>query len=157
MQDQNNNKENAGKKNRLPKTATEPFKMQRINSNISEDKSNNTIITIDDSIATIDSTFNVTHNDFNFSMLQEEDTTDEEDNPSANRPPAPEWSLNEIRYQRVVQQSNLSEQTVDLFFGSKAEEVFLREIFPKIKESRMKRKSSAVWNTPPRYSTLPKY
>lgn len=142
----------------MTKTATEPFKMQRMNLNESEDERNNTIITIDDSIATIDSTFTVTHNDFNFSMLQEEDTTDEEDNPSANRPPAPEWSLNEIRYQRVIQQSNLSKQMIDLFFGSKAEEVFLQEIFPGIKKSRMKRrKSSAVWKTPPRYSTLPKY
>lgn len=35
----------------------------------------------------------------------------------------------------------------------------LKELFPEISEKQLRRNSSAVWNTPPRYSTMdvPRY
>lgn len=94
-------------------------------------------------------------NSVNFSLLQTDDSTDEEDE-VANRAP-PSWSLKDNRIPTAVSQSNLKLSTVDNFFGTKAEHVDLRELFPNINDEEIKRRRSSMWGTPVRYSVLPKY
>jgi inner centromere protein len=54
-------------------------------------------------------------------------------------------------------QANINAAVIDSFFSVKPMTPDLREIFPAIDQRRLKRNSSAVWRTPPRYSQMPKY
>lgn len=75
-----------------------------------------------------------------------------------NRPRPPIWGREDTRRPLIIEQAKVPIEIVDAFFGSQAENVDLSEIFPKISKKQLKRRpSSAKWNTPPRYSTLPKY
>lgn len=96
-------------------------------------------------------------NPYNFDMLESDDSTDEESKPSSKRPPPPSWSLSQIRKPYINAQVKTSTKVIDKFFSVTPLEVDLREIFPKIDEKHLRRNSSAVWNSPPRYSMLPKY
>lgn len=106
-----------------------------------------------------DSSANTSHrnrtnraDDFNFDALQTDDETDEED----NTPYAPEWSKSKNRWVHVIDQEQMDPNIIDQFFGCHAESVDLKQIFPAITPI-VRRRSTAVWTTPPRYSTLPKY
>lgn len=94
---------------------------------------------------------------YNFDMLDSGDSTDCEEKDSRKRPPAPEWSLKENRLPLIVQEATVDQNIVDEFFSVEPRVVDLREIFPKIDDRYLRRNSSAVWNTPPRYSMMPKY
>lgn len=96
-------------------------------------------------------------NAYGFDMLESGDSTDDEGKPSTKRPPPPLWSLSHNRQMRVVEQSKVDTKQIDTFFSVAPLEVNLREIFPQIDEKHLRRNSSAVWNSPPRYSLLPKY
>lgn len=89
---------------------------------------------------------------YNFDALQTDDDTDEED----NTPYAPQWSKSKIRSGPVIDQEQIDPNIIDQFFGCRAESVDLMAIFPACAPI-VRRRSTAVWNTPPRYSTLPKY
>lgn len=63
------------------------------------------------------------------------------------------------REERIASQSYLNRKFIDGIFMIQPMTPDLRELFPTISDRYLKRNSSAVWNTPPRYSTmdLPKY
>lgn len=96
-------------------------------------------------------------NAYCFDMIESGDSTDEEEKETRKRPPPPTWSLTNNRLPYIVAQSNIPTNVVDNFFSVAPRDVNLREIFPTIEEKHMRRNSSAVWNTPPRYSLMPKY
>lgn len=96
-------------------------------------------------------------NAYHFDMLESGDSTDDEGKTSAKRPMPPTWSLSQYRHPVVMAQAKVSTKITDKFFSVAPHEVDLREIFPRIDEKYLRRNSSAVWNSPPRYSQLPKY
>ncbi|XP_055313027.1 inner centromere protein-like [Sitodiplosis mosellana] len=96
-------------------------------------------------------------NAYNFDMLDSGDSTDDEGKTSSKRPTPPSWSTSHNRYAFVMAQARVSTKITDKFFSVAPHEVDLREIFPSIDEKYLRRNSSAVWNSPPRYSLLPKY
>lgn len=96
-------------------------------------------------------------NAYNFDMLESGDSTDDEGKTSSKRPMPPSWSTSHNRYAFVMAQARVSTKITDKFFSVAPHEVDLREIFPRIDEKYLRRNSSAVWNSPPRYSLLPKY
>lgn len=96
-------------------------------------------------------------NAYNFDMLESGDSTDDEAKPTTKRPPAPSWSIHQYRHPYILAQTKIDTKTIDKFFSVSPHDVDLREIFPQIDEKYLRRNSSAVWHSPPRYSTLPKY
>lgn len=90
--------------------------------------------------------------DYNFDALNTDDDTDTEE----NTPHAPEWSKFANRNGIAINQTRVNTKVIDKFFGCRAESVDCNAIFPNSVPIR-RRRSTAVWNTPPRYSTLPKY
>ncbi|KAJ6646092.1 hypothetical protein Bhyg_01302 [Pseudolycoriella hygida] len=95
-----------------------------------------------------------------FDMLQTDDSTDDEEDHSQNRkrrPDPPAWSIRANAKTNIMIQSGLSANTIDMLFSCKPTTPDLAAIFPDIDAKHLKRNSSAMWNTPPRYSQLPKY
>lgn len=90
-------------------------------------------------------------------MIESGDSTDDEGKETTKRPPPPSWSLTRSRMPYIIAQSNISSKVIDTFFSVEPRQVDLREIFPTIDDKHLRRNSSAVWNTPPRYSLMPKY
>ena len=62
-----------------------------------------------------------------------------------------------VRTKLIYMQSYSNSNTLDALFSSHPINVNLKEIFPTIDARKLIRNSSAVWNTPPRYSQMPKY
>lgn len=95
----------------------------------------------------------------NFDCLHTDDETDEEDEDGVDPDPlAPAWCEAATRRARLAEQTRVAAQTVDTFFQCQYELVDLQELFPAIEPTQLKRRqSSAHWNTPPRFSMLPKY
>lgn len=96
-------------------------------------------------------------NPYNFDMIESEDSTDDEGKESRKRPPPPTWSLAHKRLDYIRVQAEIPSKIIDGFFSVAPRQVDLREIFPAIDDKHLRRNSSAVWNTPPRYSLMPKY
>lgn len=95
---------------------------------------------------------------YNFDMLHSDDSTDDEDKLSHKRPYAPPgWSLSRNRGAAIDQQAFLSTKYIDSLFSVQPMSVDLEEIFPRIDKKYLKRNSSVIWKTPPRYSEMPKY
>lgn len=94
---------------------------------------------------------------YTFDMIESGDSTDDEGKETTKRPPPPTWSVMRYRIPYVVAQANIKSNVIDSFLSIERREVDLREVFPKIDEKHLRRNSSAVWTTPPRYSTMPKY
>lgn len=95
---------------------------------------------------------------YNFDMLHSDDSTDEEGKVSHKRPyPPPSWSLERNRGAAIDQQAFLSTKIIDSLFSVQPMSVNLEEIFPTIDKKYLKRNSSVIWKTPPRYSEMPKY
>ncbi|KAL5286650.1 Incenp family protein [Megaselia abdita] len=95
---------------------------------------------------------------YNFDMLNSDDSTDEETKVSHKRPyPPPSWSLERNRGAAIDQQAFLSTKFIDSLFSVQPMSVNLEEIFPRIDKKFLKRNSSVIWKTPPRYSEMPKY
>lgn len=94
---------------------------------------------------------------YTFDMLESGDSTDCEDKETRKRPPPPEWSLKHNRMPLIAEEAKIDSKIIDKFFSVEPREVDLREIFPKIDDKYLRRNSSAIWRTPPRYSTMPKY
>ncbi|XP_053620207.1 titin homolog isoform X2 [Plodia interpunctella] len=68
--------------------------------------------------------------------------------------PVPAWSTSKARKQQLATQTQLRAALVERLFCVRRHSPDLREIFPGIDRSRLKRTSSAVWRTPPQ--RLPK-
>lgn len=93
---------------------------------------------------------------FGFDDLHTDDPTDDSmcvDDDTFHRP---YWSLYDNRIAIVIDQCKVSDKVIDTLFGAKEENVDLQDIFPGSKPLKRHR-STAVWNTPLRYSMLPKY
>lgn len=123
----------------------------------------------------------IVKNKYSFEMLNTDDSTDEETTSSIKRGNPPTWCLRkslkttndkfppiflssihcaytaENRKYPIAMQTHLNTLFVDAFFSVQKMSPDLRAIFPNIEPKFLKRNSSAVWNTPPRYSQLPKY
>ncbi|XP_031627162.1 inner centromere protein-like [Contarinia nasturtii] len=91
--------------------------------------------------------------EYGFDTLQTDDDTESENEDEIHNP---HWSRSKNRIRVIIKQSAIGNKVVDTLFGSKAENTISVEIFPTIKPI-VRRRSTAVWNTPPRYSMLPKY
>ncbi|XP_022115878.2 caldesmon isoform X2 [Pieris rapae] len=74
--------------------------------------------------------------------------SDEEAEPV--RRPDPDWSTSKNRHRQACIQDHLQTSDIDKLFSVREQTADLREIFPTIERSRLKRTSSAVWRTPPR-------
>ncbi|CAD7013938.1 unnamed protein product [Ceratitis capitata] len=94
---------------------------------------------------------------YTFEMLHEDDSTDEEDKTSYKRPPPPTWSRSHVRGAAIRMQQYWPTKIIDSFFSVQPMSPDLRLIFPNISSHHLKRNSSVLWSTPPRYSELPKY
>lgn len=99
---------------------------------------------------------------FTFDMIETDDSTDDESsntapNKKTKRPPLPSWCSKEERRQPMRIQAEIKLKVIDQFFSVAPMTPDLREIFPAIDARKLKRNSSAVWRTPPRYSQMPKY
>lgn len=119
-----------------------------------------------ENILTFDSNDSDDENDdqqFGFSMLctDDDDDNDSEENTKLkknNRPAPPDWSLTINRKSNVINQTKMDHCVIDKFFGCEYEFVNMLDIFPKIHPKKAKRrKSSMKWDTPLRYSVIPKY
>lgn len=130
------------------------------NSNISSTSSISDVVVVFDSPKVSDSIILVKNSkmsnesEYGFDALHTDDSTDDEEIDNViNRP---YWSQSNNRNAIVIDQTGIDDKIVENFFGSKAEKVDAMEIFPKsVPEKR--RRSTAIWKTPPRYSVLPKY
>lgn len=87
-----------------------------------------------------------------FDAIHTDDSTDYEDEQIA----MPYWTTKKNRLAIVIEQTNVNSKITDAFFDSKSQTVNLQEIF-KLSAPIKRRRSTSVWNTPPRYSLLPKY
>uniref|UniRef100_A0A034WMZ1 Inner centromere protein A n=1 Tax=Bactrocera dorsalis TaxID=27457 RepID=A0A034WMZ1_BACDO len=94
---------------------------------------------------------------YTFEMLHEDDSTDEEEKTSYKRPPPPTWSRSHVRGSAIRMQQYWPTKIIDSFFSVQPMSPDLRSIFPNISSHHLKRNSSVLWTTPPRYSELPKY
>lgn len=93
---------------------------------------------------------------YDFDMLQSDDSTDDETVEKTNRPPVPEWSKPSNRKILLEQQAEVPTKIIDSFFSVQPLTPDLTDIFPSIHPKYLKRNSSVIWKTPPRYSQLPK-
>lgn len=96
------------------------------------------------------------HSAYNFDMLYTDDSTDDEARPSKKRPPPPAWSTKQNRKRAINTQAYVHPDLLDTLFSVQPINVDLRAIFPAIESRKLIRNSSAVWNTPPRYSVYAK-
>lgn len=94
---------------------------------------------------------------YTFEMLHEDDSTDDEDKVSYKRPPPPSWSRSHVRGPYMLKQEYTPAAYIDSFFSVQPMTPDLKIIFPNIDARHLKRNSSVLWSTPPRYSELPKY
>ncbi|XP_033251159.1 histone-lysine N-methyltransferase, H3 lysine-79 specific-like [Drosophila miranda] len=94
---------------------------------------------------------------YTWDMLHEDDSTDDEGTVTHKRPPAPTWSRSHVRGEAIAMQSHCPTDVIDSFFSVAPSTPDLKLIFPNIDPSQLKRNSSVLWSTPPRYSELPKY
>ncbi|TDG47688.1 hypothetical protein AWZ03_005832 [Drosophila navojoa] len=94
---------------------------------------------------------------YTFEMLHEDDSTDDEGKVSYKRPPVPTWSRSHVRGAGMILQTFCPTDIIDSFFSVAPQTPDLKNIFPNIDPSHLKRNSSVLWSTPPRYSELPKY
>ncbi|XP_055921507.1 inner centromere protein [Eupeodes corollae] len=99
----------------------------------------------------------VNSNKYNFNMLHSDDSTDEEGKASYKRPKPPTWSKSSVRVDAITCQAYCASDVIDSFFSVQPMTPDLKAIFPNIDARYLKRNSSAIWRTPPRYSEMPKY
>uniref|UniRef100_A0A182J933 Inner centromere protein ARK-binding domain-containing protein n=1 Tax=Anopheles atroparvus TaxID=41427 RepID=A0A182J933_ANOAO len=98
---------------------------------------------------------------FTFEMIDTDDTTDDEEAEDAaarkkKRPPPPEWCRNTAEFRKTLTiQAQIDTKVIDRLFSVQPMTPDLRILFPSIDAHKLKRNSSAIWRTPPRYSQLP--
>lgn len=87
-----------------------------------------------------------------FDDLHTDDSTDHEDDQTE----LPYWCLKGPRKAIVISQATLNSKIIDSFFDSKPQTIHSQKIFEKSSPIK-RRRSTAEWNAPVRYSSLPKY
>lgn len=85
--------------------------------------------------------------------INTDDETEDEENTKRT---IPMWSKPMYRQIELNKQFHIPKNICDHLFGSKPTSINLKELFPEINGNRLKRRSSAIWTTPPRYSLMPK-
>lgn len=108
---------------------------------------------ISDSVIVVDSSMASNNTLDGFDALHTDDSTEIDEDQCRTKP---YWSLYNNRIAIVIDQGDVTTNVVDRFFGCKMEAPKSRQIFPK-SAAIPRRRSTAVWNTPPRYSLMPKY
>lgn len=111
---------------------------------------------VSSNLVVLDSSIVSNETEYGFDALQTDDPTDDEDDVEIAETRKPYWSLYKNRIAIVVDQTKVKAKVIDKLFGSGPETVDSLEIFPFHKPTP-RRRSTAFWNTPPRYSMLPKY
>lgn len=104
----------------------------------------------------VDSSFASNESVYGFDALQTDDPTDEDFDGESTNKRKPYWSLYKNRIAIVIDQEKIKTDVIDSLFDSGPQVVNSMEIFP-FKTPVSRRRSTAIWNTPPRYSMLPKY
>lgn len=104
----------------------------------------------------VDSSFASNESVYGFDALQTDDPTDEEFDGELADKRKPYWSLYKNRIAIVIDQEKVKTNMIDALFDSGPQVVNSMEVFP-FKTPVSRRRSTAIWNTPPRYSMLPKY
>ncbi|CAK9825015.1 Inner centromere protein B [Anthophora retusa] len=87
-------------------------------------------------------------------VLDSEPDDDESDDESSPKHLIPYWAQSQVRKLQLAIQRYIPERAIYKFFDSKKCTPDLSQLFQGIDRSRLKRTSSAVWKTPPRYSMM---
>lgn len=99
-----------------------------------------------------------TQPNLNFSLLNTDDSTDDEGEPLQSQHAIPKWSLPPHRNEIAADQENIEPNIVRDFFGLKVKVVKMVDIFPEVdKKQARRRRSSRDWAEPVRFSVLPEY
>nr|XP_012140684.1 PREDICTED: inner centromere protein A-like [Megachile rotundata] len=87
-------------------------------------------------------------------ILDSEPDEDESDDESKPKHVIPYWAHPQVRKAQLAMQRYIPDKAIFAFFGSRKCTPDLAEIFQGIDKSRLKRTSSAIWRTPPRFSMI---
>ncbi|XP_031847983.1 inner centromere protein [Nomia melanderi] len=87
-------------------------------------------------------------------ILDSEPDEDESDDESRPKHAIPYWAQPHVRKTHLAIQRYIPAKAILRFFDSKKCTPDLTELFQGIDRSRLKRTSSAIWKTPPRYSMM---
>ena len=87
-------------------------------------------------------------------ILDSEPDEDESDDESRPKHVIPYWAHPQVRKSQLAMQRYIPEGAVYKFFGSRKCTPDLTKLFQGIDKSRLKRTSSAIWQTPPRFSMM---
>ncbi|OAD55998.1 Inner centromere protein A [Eufriesea mexicana] len=87
-------------------------------------------------------------------ILDSEPDDDESDDESSPKHVIPYWAQSHVRKAQLAIQRYIPERAVYKFFDTRKCTPDLTQLFQGIDRSRLKRTSSAIWKTPPRYSMM---
>lgn len=87
-------------------------------------------------------------------VLDSEPDDDESDDESKPKHIIPYWAQSHVRKVQLAIQRYIPEKAIYKFFDTKKCTPDLTQMFQGIDRSRLKRTSSAIWKTPPRYSMM---
>ncbi|XP_053977822.1 inner centromere protein-like [Hylaeus volcanicus] len=87
-------------------------------------------------------------------ILDSEPDEDESDDETRPKHVIPYWAQPHIRKTQLAMQRYIPDKAVSRFFDTKKCTPDLSELFQGIDRNRLKRTSSAIWKTPPRYSMM---
>ena len=87
-------------------------------------------------------------------ILDSEPDDEESDDESKPKHLIPHWAQPHVRKAQLAMQRYIPEKFVFRFFDSRKCTPDLTQLFQGIDRSRLKRTSSAIWKTPPRYSMM---
>ncbi|KOX76379.1 Inner centromere protein A [Melipona quadrifasciata] len=87
-------------------------------------------------------------------VLDSEPDDDESDDESKPKHIIPYWAQSHVRKVQLAMQRYIPEKAIYKFFDTKKCTPDLTQMFQGIDRSRLKRTSSAIWKTPPRYSMM---
>ncbi|XP_015436770.1 PREDICTED: inner centromere protein B-like isoform X2 [Dufourea novaeangliae] len=96
---------------------------------------------------------NKNHGPTNY-ILDSEPDEDESDDENRPKHAIPHWAQPHVRKAQLAMQRYIPERAILKFFDSKKCTPDLTQLFQGIDRSRLLRTSSAIWNTPPRYSMM---
>ncbi|XP_017893033.1 inner centromere protein-like [Ceratina calcarata] len=87
-------------------------------------------------------------------ILDSEPDEDGSDDESRPKHVIPYWALPHVRKAQLAMQRYIPQKAINLFFDTKKCTPDLTQMFQGIDRNRLKRTSSAIWKTPPRYSMM---
>lgn len=87
-------------------------------------------------------------------ILDSEPDEDDSDDETKPKHAIPHWALPHVRKTQLAMQRYIPPKAINLFFDTKKCTPDLTQLFQGIDRNRLKRTSSAIWKTPPRYSMM---